>query len=381
LREERRRHAHERQVMQELQSTSESSPNWDNVSPLLDEAISTLKDQERDALLLRYFKNQDFRAVGAALGVSDDTARKCVARSLDKLRAALQRRGVTTTATALSASLASHAVQAAPAGLAGTWISTSLASEAIKGGATFTFLKLMSMTKFQLGLGVIVVGSLAATVAIQHQTESKVRGENQVLRQQLAGLATDNESLSNRLQQVRPAKPLTDDQLRELLRLRGEVGTLRQKTNLLGTLREEIRHLQAGKGTVKNQPEEEAKFLAGTDYNVNAAKIIAQAVWKFMHDNNNAYPTNFGQLDLTNLGHFPLDTLELVNAGKVTDPSAWTIMLREQATRQSPQGLWQRVYLMSDGSAQVAIPPDGNFEAWEQNWEQNHAGPTAANSQ
>ncbi len=382
LREERRRHAHERQVMQELQSTSESSPNWDTVSPLLDEAISTLNDHERDALLLRYFKNQDFRAVGAALGVSDDTARKCVARSLEKLRATLQRRGVTTTATALSAALASHAVQAAPAGLAGTWISTSLASAAMKGGATFALLKLMSMTKFQLSLGVIVVGSLAAIVAIQHQTVSKVRGDNQVLRQQLAGLATDNESLSNRLQQVTPTKPLTDDQFRELLRLRGEVGTLRQQTNLLGTLREEIRHLQASKETTKDQSVEEAKFLGVTAYTVNAAKIIAQAVGKYRNDNNNVYPTNFAQLDLTDLdSHFQLDTFELQNVGKVTDPSSWTIMLREQAPRQSPQGLWQRVYLMSDGSAQVAIPPDGNFDAWEQNWEQNHTGPTSANSQ
>lgn len=94
------------------------------------------------------------------------------------------------------------------------------------------------------------------------------------------------------------------------------------------------------------------------------------------------YPTNFAQLDLTDLGsHFQLDTFELQNVGKVTDPSSWTIMLREQAPRQSPQGLWQRVYLMSDGSAQVAIPPDGNFDAWEQNWEQNHTGPTSANSQ
>ena len=382
MREERRRHAREREVMQELHSAPEAPPDWNSVAPLLDEAILTLEEQERDALLLRYFKNQDFRAVGAALGVSDDTAQKRVARSLEKLRATLQRRGVTTTNAALAAALASHAVQAAPAGLAAAWIGASLAGAAMKGGATFALLKLMSMTKFQLSLGVIVVGSLAAAVAIQHQIESKVRGENQALRQQLAGLATDNESLSNRLQQVTPTKPLTDDQFRELLRLRGEVGKLRQQTNLLGTLREEIRRLQTSKEATKDQSVEEAKFLGVTAYTVNAAKIIAQAVGKYRNENNNVYPTNFAQLDLTNLdSHFQLDAFELRNVGKVTDPTSWTIMLREQAPRQSPQGLWQRVYLMSDGSAQEAIPPDGNFDAWEQNWEQNHSGPTTANSQ
>jgi RNA polymerase sigma factor (sigma-70 family) len=74
LREERRRHDRERHVMQELQSASESAPDWESVAPLLDEALSALDDQERDALLLRFFQKQDFRAVGAALGVSDDTA-------------------------------------------------------------------------------------------------------------------------------------------------------------------------------------------------------------------------------------------------------------------------------------------------------------------
>ena len=381
LREERRRHAHERQVMHDLDSASESPPDWDNVSPFLDEAISTLNNQERDALLLRYFKNQDFRAVGAALGVSDDTAQKRVARSLEKLRVALLRRGVTTMATALSAALASHAVQAAPAGLAAAWISASLASAAMKDGATFTLLKLMSTTKFQLSLGVIVAGSLAATVAIQHRTESKVRGENQALRQQLAGLATENESLSNRLQQVSPAKHLADDQFRELLRLRGEVGMLRQQTNLLGTLREQIRHLQASKETTEDQLWEEAKFRGRGAEMVNAAKLIESAILNYMKDNNDVYPTNFAQLNDTGLpGDVPLDTFEMVNVGKVAGPSSWTIMLREHAPRQSPQGVWQRVYLMSDGSAQVAIPPDGNFEAWEQNWEQNHTGPASANS-
>jgi RNA polymerase sigma factor (sigma-70 family) len=383
LREERRRHARERQVMQELQSTSESSPNWESVSPLLDEAISALDDQERDALLLRYFKNQDFRAVGAALGVSDDTAQKRVARSLEKLRAALQRRGVTTTTTALSAALASHAVQAAPAGLAAAWISASLANAAMKAGATFTLLKLMSMTKLQLGLGAIVVGGLAATLAMQHQTETKIRAENQVLRLQLAGLVADSESLSNRLRQVSTAPPLADDQFRELLRLRGEVGMLRQQTNLLGTLREEIRHRQASKETTKDQSVEEAKFHAGRARTVNAAKQIGTAVRVYVNDNNR-YPTNFEEMrnELANYTgvarNIPLDDFEMVNAGKISDPSPWTIILREMAPQLSPIGSWSRVYLLSDGSVQEAKSPDGNFEAWEQNWEQNHTGPTSA---
>src|SRR6185312_5084401 len=130
----------------------ESAPDWASVSPLIDAALSTLQTQDRDAVLLRYFKNQDFHAVGAALGVSDDTAQKRVSRGLEKLRAALSKRGVTTTTEALCAALSYQAVQAAPAGSAAAWISGSLAGAVAEHGATITIIKLMSMTKLQFSI-------------------------------------------------------------------------------------------------------------------------------------------------------------------------------------------------------------------------------------
>jgi RNA polymerase sigma factor (sigma-70 family) len=386
LREERRRHARERQVMHELDSAAESSPDWASVSPLLDEAISALDEQERDALLLRFFKNQDFRAVGAALGVSDDTAQKRVARSLEKLRAALEKRGVTTTTTALSAALASQAVQAAPAGLATAWISTSLANGTAGGGAMLSLIKLMSMTKLQFGLGAIVVGGLSATVAIQQQTERTMRGENQVLRQQVALLVADNESLSNRLEHGSAASQLSDDQLRELLRLRGEVGVLRDKTNLVGKLQKQNKGLSEINGELWMSREkaingslvpmdpssEAAKFVQHREHIVNAAKMIATAFRIYEYDNNNQFPTNFAQIhnelgNTTNFdGNIALDSFEMVNVGKASSTYPQAVSARERTPRPSPLGGWERVYLMADGSTKVANSLDGNFAAWEQ---------------
>ncbi|MGA2176676.1 MAG: sigma-70 family RNA polymerase sigma factor [Verrucomicrobiota bacterium] len=373
LRQERRRHARERQVMQELDSTSETSPDWNRVSPLLDEALSTLDEPERDALLLRFFKNQDFRAVGAALGVSDDTAQKRVSRSLEKLRGALARRGVTTTTVALSAALSFHAVQAAPPGLAAALISASLVGATAKGGATLTLLKLMSMTKLQLGLGAIVIGGLTATVAIQHQTARRLSAEIQAVRQQAASLAADNESLSNRLGQISAAPRLADDQFRELMRLRGEVGRLRQQTNLPGKAREESRRPQPGVETAKDQSAEEAKFDQQQNNIVAASKQIGLAFRIYANHNNDQYPTNLGQIgnELGGVTNFPgdisLDRFEMVNAGAVSARSPRAIVAREQTPRPSPHGGWERAYLLYDGSVQLANAPDGNFDSWERN--------------
>jgi hypothetical protein len=57
------------------------------------------------------------------------------------------------------------------------------------------------------------------------------------LAQQLAQLKTDNESLSNQLVTMGDLKKLPDEQFKELLRLRGEVGVMhRQKADLENSL-------------------------------------------------------------------------------------------------------------------------------------------------
>src|SRR5262249_25134102 len=117
LRDSRRRRANERQAMEQLLTDSEFSADWEQIRPALDEALDSLSDEDREALLLRYFKNQDFRAVGHALGVSDDAAQKRVSRAVERLREFFARRGVTVSVSGLVVVISANAVQAAPIGL------------------------------------------------------------------------------------------------------------------------------------------------------------------------------------------------------------------------------------------------------------------------
>jgi RNA polymerase sigma factor (sigma-70 family) len=120
IRNDQRRQNTERQVMDNsglLSPEHDVTLDWDRVRPLLDAAISSLGEKDRDALLLRFFQNQDFRGVGAALDISDDAAQKRVSRALEKLRRLLARQGINTTGVALSAAISAHAVQSAPAAL------------------------------------------------------------------------------------------------------------------------------------------------------------------------------------------------------------------------------------------------------------------------
>src|SRR5688572_31462474 len=63
LRDIRRRQANERQAMEQLLTDSESVPDWELIRPVLDEGLDSLGEEDREALLLRFFKNQDLRTV------------------------------------------------------------------------------------------------------------------------------------------------------------------------------------------------------------------------------------------------------------------------------------------------------------------------------
>ena len=133
---ERRRRAREQEAVimndvMAMKSPHATDPVWTEAAPLLDAAIDALPASDRDALVLRYFEQKDFRSVGQALGMNDDSAQKKVSRALEKLREILARKGVTSPVGALASLLAIYAVTPAPGALAGLVSTKSLAGAAV----------------------------------------------------------------------------------------------------------------------------------------------------------------------------------------------------------------------------------------------------------
>src|SRR5436309_8380217 len=183
---DRRRQARERQAMESFDTTSETATEWDRLGPGLDEAMADLSDEDREALLLRFFKNLDFRAIGQSIGVSDDAAQKRVSRALERLRAEFNRQGVTTTAVALSTAVSANAVSMGPAGLAATLSTAALVGTTFTTTATATATKAIAMTTLQK---TIIGATLVATVGIgfyEARQASIARTQIQTLEQQHA---------------------------------------------------------------------------------------------------------------------------------------------------------------------------------------------------
>jgi RNA polymerase sigma factor (sigma-70 family) len=235
MRGERRRQSRERQAVEMNALQAYSEVNFSLVAPLLDEAINELGDLDRTAILLRFFEQHDFRAIGEAIGGSEDSARMRVRRALEKLELLLKRRGVTSTTAALSVGLSANAVQAAPIGMAATVSAFALATGAVPSALTvLAATKTAAMTTMQK---TIVTGFLAVSVGTAiyeaHQG-ADIRSEIHALQQaplagQILQLQRERDEATNRLAGLlaENERLKSNPNENELLKLRGKVTQLR----------------------------------------------------------------------------------------------------------------------------------------------------------
>ncbi len=189
VRSERRRRAREQEAaeMNALQNSPDSF--WHQLAPVLDEAIDGLDEADREAIVMRFYEQRDFRSLGAALGVSDDAAQKRVSRALEKLRLRLASQGVALGLGALASLMAARAVSAAPAGLSGSARTAALAGAGAGTELWLVLARLAGSSAGKWGLGMTVAAlaiggwlwtnhpgarSPAATVAKENSTAERV---------------------------------------------------------------------------------------------------------------------------------------------------------------------------------------------------------------
>jgi len=172
VRGEIRRQRREQEAYMQSTLTEPESGAWEQIAPLLDEAMGWLGETDRNAVVLQFFENKPAPEVAATLKLNEAAVRKRVSRALEKLRTYFTKRGVTLSVTALAGAMAANSVQAAPAGLAVAVTATAAKGAAIS--ATITTLvkgtlKLMTYAKLKLALGIgagIILASGATTVVV-----------------------------------------------------------------------------------------------------------------------------------------------------------------------------------------------------------------------
>jgi RNA polymerase sigma factor (sigma-70 family) len=196
----RKRRETEAHTMQTMLSSSESEADWTRLRPVIDDAIIVLRDEEREAIALRFFEKRSFAEVGAALRVTEEAARKRVDRALDKLRAALTRRGITSTTAALGLALTTIGAGPAPAELGAKVATQAFASASVPAGGSVVAAVLNASLP---AAAVLVLGGLL--LGLQRQANGRLRAEltsTATEQEAITTLRAENQQLARRIAQA-----------------------------------------------------------------------------------------------------------------------------------------------------------------------------------
>jgi len=303
-RDDFRRLNRERQAMDQILAAADPEPDWPKLSRVLDAAMSGLEEADYDALVLRFYQNQDFRTIGAAIGVSDDAAQKRVSRALEKLRELLARSGVRTTVAALAVVIPANAIQAAPAGLAAA-ISTAAISGTAFASAAVAATKTIVMTTLQKTLVAASIAVLAGAGLYEAHRAAQLRDQNHALQQQQAPLTeqirrlrAERDDATNRLAGLRAENDRlkSDAGQTELLKLRGEIGRLRRRMNPDRTNLSGSESGSTDSPAATNQVSPEDQFILKRTHAVDTTSALLDAFKKYAAANNGQYPENLDQL-------------------------------------------------------------------------------------
>lgn len=184
-----RRMREQEAFMHEL-TTAEPAHEWERLRPVIDDALEELSVVDRDAILVRFFEGRPFAELGAAWRISADGARMRVERALEKLRTALERRGIGSVATALAVTLATQGGMAAPAGMVSAVSSAAIAAGVAPGGISI-LLGFMNSTKVAIGVAGIVAVFTTGTALVQSHRAQNAEGRLRAVNQQQTRLQAE----------------------------------------------------------------------------------------------------------------------------------------------------------------------------------------------
>jgi prepilin-type processing-associated H-X9-DG protein len=248
----------------------------------------------------------------------------------------------------------------------------ALAEAAKTTGAGLALLKFMIMTKTQIAAATVAAG-LTAAIVIQSRENSRLQQENVAFRQEAAQQETMRAENERSAAAPAPAvgTALNQSQLRELLRLRAEVGDLKQQLSKVKTFAPtKVDRVESPRESRSEEAVPEQQKIAMAKMNYTKQWMLAFLM--YANDHQQACPTNFDQATdywpkdetETNLTTNQFQVLYRGSFNEITNP-AETIVLGEADPVEGPDGGWLKTYGFADGHVEIHKAPDGNFAPWE----------------
>lgn len=251
LKQQHRRQAREQEAYMQSTVTNEiANADWQQLAPVLEDAMAGLGENDRAAVVLRYFENRPWQEVAAQLHLTEDAVQKRVTRALEKLRKILSKRGLTLTGTAIAGALTTNAVQAAPTTLAAS-ITTAVCTGT---GLTLATVAMTTFQKIALAatLAVTIGGGIYAAKQV-HDDRAQIQtlqSEIAPITEQLGQMTEQHNQDTNTIAWLKEELAENEKNNFELLKLRGEVGWLRKKADALSKANQDLQIRTASGGII-----------------------------------------------------------------------------------------------------------------------------------
>lgn len=184
---------------------------------------------------------------------------------------------------------------------------------------------------------------------------------HETLAERSAELEAGNERLSNQIARQNTSSPMSTEQFNELLRLRGEVGLLRQHSNEISALQRDIQRLMAETDATQGlsfsdlSPADQFVLRECHVQNAMTGTLLA-AVNNYALRHDGQYPANFdqltasGDLQVTNFaGNLSLNDFEFMKPG-TTNTGGHAVILRNRIPIPKPGEAPVWVYLAVNGT-------------------------------
>ncbi len=377
VRSEIRRAHREKEAQLESQNQDTDSRVWADIAPLLDDAISRLNENDRHAIVLRFFDGKSMSEVGSNLGLGEAAAKMRVSRAVEKLRVFFFRRGIAHSGAALAAAISAHSVHASPPALAKSIAATAAAGGAAAGG-TATIVKgvltAMAWTKIKTAIaGAIVIGSIVTPILVQQQANARIfraQAELDSQRAQLADMRANRDRLDRLTQSIAVSQKQTDD----LQRLRTETAALREHAKEIPKLKEEYHDLKAKLGQDQPMTPEAMKEQAIATMSAGRSWMIGCLAYAESH--NGQFPTNFAQAasdvsEQSKFGANPAGQYDIVFQGSTSALEKPSDVIAFQGAEPwsvttDGQERWAKAYVFADGHAEIQSQTQSDFSDFEQ---------------
>jgi RNA polymerase sigma factor (sigma-70 family) len=222
MRAEIRRARREQEAYIQSNQSEDSGEAWRQIIPLLNELVGSLREKERNAIVLHFLEGKAYKEVAAAMGGSEAAVQMRVSRALEKLRGMFAKRGVAVTTVALGGMISACGTQAAPLGMAAK-VAATAAHGASLTASTLSLVKgtmnVIAWTKARIAVGAGVVALLAVQYhgnSVQARNLAAARESLSAGKSELAAQETRIAELDQDTAAIRETRISQEEELKQL---------------------------------------------------------------------------------------------------------------------------------------------------------------------